>query len=137
MSNQKNDDKILELKQQIEKKKAEFRVVKRFSPITNCSIEIDGMRYNIQTLNENQLILMLIKLNMYRLSAKDLNLVQDIFISSYNINDWISDIQDKLSVLNYNTELSKLKAMETKLEKMLSDEKKTELELDEIANMLN
>jgi hypothetical protein len=136
MNNQKNDDKILELKKQIAEKKKSLNKVARFAPITNCSIELRGERSNINVLSKDNLIMLMIELNEYILSAKDLGLTDSIIISGYTVEDWITDIKAKLEVMSYKEEENKLKLMESKLDKLLSNEKKTELEIDEIANLL-
>ncbi|MBD8836252.1 hypothetical protein IFU39_00265 [Paenibacillus sp. CFBP 13594] len=132
-----NDSKILELKKQIEEKKKSVSKSKKFTPVTNCSIELDGVRINIQTLTKEQLISLLVKLNSYAASAIDLGLLEQYSISGYNIADWIGDLKSKLEFISSKDEEQKLKIMEAKLDKLLSDDKKVELELDEIANMLN
>ncbi|MCM3257109.1 hypothetical protein M3664_04840 [Paenibacillus lautus] len=131
MANQ-NDRKILELKKHIEEKKKLVSKSKKFSPVTNCSIELDGIRHNIQVLTKEQLIQMLIKLNAYATSAKDLGLLDEYNISGYKVTEWIEDLQAKLDYINRKNEEQKLKSMEAKLDKLLSDEKKVELEIDEI-----
>lgn len=134
----KNDEKILILKKQIEEKKEELKNVTKFNPITNCSIELDNVRYNLNTLTKEQLILLLVKLSTYALSAIDLGINgEDFNISGYKVDEWIEDIKSKLENLNQRNEQSKLKQLESKLTKMLSEEKKTELEIEEIENLLN
>ena len=105
-----------------------------FSPTTNCILDLDGQKYNINVLQFDELQLLLVKLNMYLMSASCLNIF--LMISGYSINDWIEDINNKLDVLEFRKKETELKALENKLNKMLSDEKKTELELDEIAALL-
>ena len=53
----KNDEQILKLKERIETKKEELKKIKRFSPITNCVIDIDGndKRIIIQVLSKELL----------------------------------------------------------------------------------
>lgn len=131
-----NDAKIMELKKQIEDKKGKLAGITKFAPITNCSIELDGVRYNINTLQKEQLISLMVRLNSYMLSAKDLNILDDYKISGYKVGEWIVDIRTKLDILSRKDEEIKLKVMEAKLDKLLSDEKKTELELNEIADIL-
>ena len=134
----KNDDKILELQSQIAKKKEEHKNKnKKFSPATNCVIELDGVKYNLQVLGREQITILLIKLNLYQMSIKDLKLDEIIMISGFTLEDWITDIKNKIEAIKYKEEESKLKDMENKLNKLLSDEKKTELEIDEIAALLN
>ncbi|WP_339193806.1 hypothetical protein MKY95_18810 [Paenibacillus sp. FSL P4-0176] len=132
-----NDSKILELKKQIEEKKKSVGKSKKFTPVTNCSIELDGVRINIQTLNKDQIISLLVKLNSYAASAKELDLLEQYVISGYGVSDWIEDLKSKLDFINSKDEEQKLRLMESKLDKLLSDDKKVELELNEIAEMLN
>lgn len=131
----KNDEKIIALKAQIEIKKEELKKIARFNPMTSCSIELDGVRYNLHTLDKKQLTSLLVKLNMYRISLEDLE-IEEFDICGYNVTDWIEDIKNKLEVINQREEQNKLKQLESKLTKMLSEEKKTELELAEIENIL-
>ena len=132
----KNDNRILELKKQIEfKKKAIVEKKIRFAPETNCIIDIDGTTLNLNVCSSDTLMLLLVKLNSYRMSAIDLGMA-DFEISGYSVNTWIKDIKAKLDTLNLKKEESDLKTLESKLDKLLSEDKKTELELDEIAALL-
>ena len=134
MANETNDSKIMVLKKQIEDKKIKLGKSQKFSPITNSSIELDGVRTNIQVLNKEQLTFLLVKLNSYAKSAKDLEI--DFVISGYHIVDWIADIKSKLDFVSRKEEENKLKMMESKLHQLLSNEKKVELEIDEIMKSL-
>lgn len=129
-----NDKKILGLKTLIAEKKEKLEKAK-FVPITNCSIEFEGVRSNIQVLGKDQLTLLLIRLNAYRLSMVDLG-IDECPISGYDLKDWITDIKLRVKVLDLKKEEESLKALERKLETLLSDDKKTELELSSIASML-
>lgn len=131
-----NDSKIIELKKQIKEKREKLDTIKKFSPITNCSIEVDGVRFNIQVLGKEQLISLMVKLNSYRLSAKDLSVLDDYIISGYKVEDWITDMKAKLDLVSRKDEERKLKFMEDKLNELLSNEKKVEIELNEIEDML-
>lgn len=135
-----NDERILELKAQIDIKKKDLGKTLRFSPITNCLVNLDGVNYNLNVLNKDDLQLLLVKLNLYRISTLDLIsnelLESELVINGYTISDWLEDVQSKLSVLNRKDEESKLKAMESKLTKLLSERKKVELEIDEIESLL-
>lgn len=131
----KNDDKIIMLRKQIEDKKSTLKRVGKFIPITNCTLPIDEVRYNLNVLTDYDLTMLLLKLNIYKISAENLKL-DNVLIGGYQISEWMSDIKAKLEILNYNKEERMLKQLETKLTTMLSEEKKTELELDEIEKML-
>ena len=131
-----NDEKIMQLKSQIGEKKKNLKTKKRFTPLTNCSIEIDGVRLNLQVLNKENLIHLLVKLNSYLLSAVDLGLEDEYNFSGYSIDQWITDIKLKLDILKYEEEDRKLKELERKLENMLSLEKQVELAINEIESLI-
>ena len=132
----KNDEMILELKRKIVEKKKELKSSERFVPLTNCSIELDGVRSNIQVLSKEQLTLLLLKLATYKLAMKEL-LLESFNISGFEVNDWIVDIKAKLAILNRKEEEQKLRQMEEKLHNLLSNDTKVELELQQIMQDLN
>ena len=131
-----NDQRILDLKKQIAAKKEKLGKSLRFAPVTNCSIEVEGVRHNIQVLQKEQLVYLMVKLNSYLLSAKDLGVEEEFTISGFLAQDWISDIQSRIEILSRKDEEKLLKAMEDKLTKLLSEKKKVELEIDEIESLL-
>jgi len=131
-----NDEKIMQLKFQIGEKKKNLKTKKRFTPLTNCFIELDGVRLNLQVLNKENLIYLLVKLNSYLLSAVDLGLEDEYNFSGYSIDQWITDIKLKLDILKYEEEDRKLKELERKLENMLSLEKQVELAINEIESLI-
>lgn len=131
----KNDKRVLQLKQVIDKKKSELKGSKRFTPLTNCVLDLEEQKYNLNVLQLDDLQFLLVKLNMYLMSAKNLGICLEI--SGYNIEEWITDIKCKIEIFEYKKKEAELKALEVKWDKMLSNEKRTELELDEITALLN
>ena len=129
----KNDERVLQLKKLIETKKAEL-FIQKFVPITNCVLDMEDKKYNLNVLQEKELEFLMVKLNAYAMSADNLKI--GLVISGYGVNEWLADISGKLAVITDKKKRDELKALEAKLDKMLSDEKKTELELDEIAALL-
>lgn len=131
----KNDETILKLKEQIAKKKKELGKTSRFSSVTNMSLELDGTRYNLNVLDKTKLQQLAIKVNMYLMSAKELDL-EGTEYSGYMLSEWLEDILDKLSIIEHKEKEAELAKLEAKLSKMLSNEKQVELELQDIAEML-
>jgi len=123
-----NVDKILITKNNMEN--YEFDITYK----TNCHIDIDNTVEDIRWLTKDQLIYILVKLNSYAKSAKELEI--DFVISGYHITEWITDIKSKLDFVSRKEEENKLKVMESKLHQLLSNEKKVELEIDEIMKNL-
>lgn len=131
----KNDDRILALKKQIQEKKDKLGKIGRFVPVTNCTVELDGARYNLNVLDKERLVLLAVKLNIYIMSANELKFAE-VKLCGYTLQEWLTDVTSKLDILSKKDEERALSVMEAKLAKMLSDEKQVELELDEIASLL-
>lgn len=132
MATEKNDAKILELKGQIKEKKNELSTKKtKFSPETNCVLTFNQQTYNLNVLTSEELLNLMISLNVLVLSARDLNVIMPK-LGGYFISEWITDIKNKLEVIQYKTEEDKLRKLEIQLDKLLSDDKRTELEIEEI-----
>jgi hypothetical protein len=71
------------------------------------------------------------------LSAVNLSIdLEDVVICGNSLYDWIQDAKDRLAVLEYKQKDTELKAMEKQLDSLLSKDKQTELELDDITRKL-
>lgn len=139
MSN--NDIKVLELKEQIKNKKDELSKIKKSSYLTNLTINIDIpfsdklWIKNLNTLSEDELKSLLVYLSLFSKEAELLS-IWDIKVNWYVISDYISDIKSKLTELTTKQKMKQLKEMEDKLEKLLSEDKRKELEINELDNLL-
>ena len=134
----KNDERILTLRKQIEEKKEKLGKAPRFSPTTTCLLDYNGSRINLHTLNSTQDIdQMLTYFNMWVISAENIYVdPETIMFSGFSVLDWMADLRSKREVILYQEESKKLDTLNKQLEKLLSDDKKTELELDAIADLL-
>ena len=134
----KNDDKILTLKKQIEEKKNVLGKQPKFLPVTTCVVTYNNSKINIHTLTSiKDIETMMIYFNMYIMSAKDLQIdYNNICFDGFSVLDWIEDLKSKKRMLEYNEKKQQLNTLEKKLDKLLSDEKKTELEIDAIASLI-
>mgnify|MGYP001144280243 CR=1 FL=1 len=133
----KNDQKIMDLKEQIKSKQEKLKKSKKFDPITNCIVEFEGRQQNLHTLQKEGLVSLLVKLNIHLLSAKDLGIEDEYKISGFPIEDWVTDVKGKLDFVSRKDEEAKLKVLEGKLNKLLSEEKQVALELEEIESLLD
>lgn len=137
-----NDKVILELKKKVEAKKshiAEMELAK-YRPVTHCILEWEGTKYNFNVMKPHELKLLLLKLNALLVSAEDLNMVEeleDMEIQGHAFYSWINDINGKINEKDFAQEKEKLKQMEAQLDKLLSEDKKVELQLAEIAKLLD
>lgn len=133
-----NDDKILALKEKIETLKKEAGAKERFNPITTCVLELFGNKINLHTINDlRDLDRVLIELNMYKQSAESLSISPEkVVISGFDIIKWMDDVRSKRNIILYNKRMAEIESCESNLNKLLSDEKKTELEIESIAQLL-
>ena len=131
-----NDDVILQLKSKIDEKKALLKATERFTPVTNCSLELDGQRYNLNVISKEQIVYLMVKLNSLLMSAAKLNLQNEFQISGFSLADWMQDLTSRMAIVNRKAEQDKLRLLEDKLESRLSSDKKIELELAEISKLL-
>lgn len=131
----RNDDRIMELKSKIKKKREELdKHRSRFNPVTNCLLILDKDTFN---LNLDSSEMLLIKLNMLAMSAKDLKIDTSKFIiSGYSLDNWIEDVKANLEVQKHKKEKKDLNVLEKELTALLSDDKQTELEIDRLASLL-
>jgi hypothetical protein len=130
-----NDTRIIELKKAIKQKQNELKdKTNKFAPITNCLLYINGITYNLHVdVNE----FLLVRLNAWKLAAQDIGInPETLDVSGYPITDWITDVKNKLEVEEYKKEKRKLNELEKRLTSLLSEEKQTELQIDEIEKMI-
>lgn len=125
----KNDKTILALKAQIAEKKKALQGATSFSPRTNCSLLLGADRINLHVADSTVLTTCLVQLNALKMSADNLGV--QYLTCGYPVEDWLSDIQTKLLIVNRKKEEERLKLLETKLTELLSAEKKTELLIEE------
>ena len=134
----KNDEKILQLKKKVEEQKAELAKLPRtLQSETSTVFRTDAENLNLRVMSVEQLKLLKVKLHAYVMSAIDLEIgIDEVIVSGFSIDKWMHDIDMQISVLTRVEKEKKLKETEATLNRMLSDDKRTELELQELAKML-
>jgi len=131
----KNDKAIMALKGQIAAKKEQLAKTTSFTPKTNCSLPpLRVERMNLHVADVSALTLALVELNLFKMSADGLDL--KLTLGGYPVEDWIADVQSKLTILNRTKEEQRLKSLENQLTELLSAEKKVELILGELKEQI-
>lgn len=131
----KNDNLILSLKEKIELKRNDINV-KVFEPKTTCIFNLFGEKYNIHTFNKDTCILWMATFKAMIDAHGTIEGATPLIIDGFDINDWYSDLSSRFGVIKAQESLKELSLMESKLDKLLSSDKKIELELDEIKKMI-
>ena len=131
-----NDQKILALKEEIEKKKKELATNVKFSPVTNCHLQSEGRLYNIHVASKEELLMLIAKLTSLKISLEKAMPDEQLTIDNYNVEDWISDLNARFNVLNISKERDRLQKLERKLHDLLSVDKKVELEIEDLKSQI-
>lgn len=134
----KNDEMILQLKKKVEEQKAELAKLPRtLQSETSTVFRTDAENSNLRVMSVEQLKLLKVKLHAYAMSAIDLEIgIDEVVVSGFSIDKWMHDIDMQISVLTRAEKEKKLKETENTLNKLLSDDKRTELELEALAKSL-
>ena len=134
-----NDDKIIKLKETIAKKKADLGREPKFTPLTSCMLKVDlGINTNIHTMQSldsvNNALMML---GLYELAAKGMDIsTSEVMINGFTLESWITDLKSKREQILYRKNRKELDELESKLDGLMSEKKKTELAIDDIEKML-
>lgn len=136
----KNDEKALKLLELLKTKKEKVAKLSKPQYLTNMTFfyPMEGKNVNMHVCNEEN------KLFEYyafisgtiidRTNAKR-DLLEDeeaeaMGYEGFTLEEWRTDFKTKLGVINIRKEKASLKVMEEKINSMISEEKRTELELE-------
>jgi hypothetical protein len=139
------DDKIKELLNKVLKQKAdvaEAETTTKLKWLTNCSfLPIGGLNpINIQTANVSTIVCLyadLLEKSDY-FSKAGLLLMTDIPFDwgGYSIEAWESDFKKRIAVINSREQKDKLEKLETKLNALVSPDRRREMEVEAISKIL-
>ena len=130
-----NDQKILELRKKIAEERKALSAVSKFQPLTTCIIEQFGIKINLRTLTNAQLRLLFVAVNALIKSAAKVEMT-NVKLSEFTLENWLSDVKGMLEQREMVERKIMINKLEDKLQSMLSDEKKTELEIESIEKLL-
>jgi hypothetical protein len=128
-----NDKMISDLQEKITLKRNEMGQEPRFEPVTSCVITMGtGNRLDIKNATQDILISLLVDLNSKRMSADDLGIPYGI--GGYPVAGWVADIKSAIACLEHEQEGQRLKSLEHRLERLLSEDSKKERAIKAIAD---
>lgn len=138
------DSKINELFETIKHKKAELVQLEKESRAawaTNCSISLgEHTPINIQTAKDSVVLTIVRELLIHRQytqeASKLLGLSFDDKYQNFSYDDWVADCKKRLSVLSIKDKRTQLDDFEKRLDKIVSPERRRELELQSITSSL-
>jgi hypothetical protein len=130
-----NDTLVILLTNKVNAKKEQLKAINNPKFITNCVLNLNGTSHNIKALSGEALVFLLLMVNELLMSAKDLGMT-GVKLSGFTLEEWVSDLKTRQQVLSKQEEERKLKDLEAELQNLLSQEKKNELRLSQIKDLL-
>jgi len=142
------DKKTLELIAQVKAKKAAIAKAEKPAYKTNLSFSyIEGNKSSATNLNIETDVRKLICIaafltersatySMVATKVLGVDKPPEFTWDGYTVDDWIGDLKLKITKIQIVAEKKKLEALEERLNKIISPEKRAELELEAIANEL-
>ena len=139
----KNDNLVVELLKKVEEKKAQIKKIKNPDFKTNLSLPIDGTntRVNLNVANLELLFRILVDLEtrveMSESVSKKYDVVFENAWHGYTLEDWRDDVVLKIRQKQAQRQVDELKVVETKLNGLMSEDKRTNLELEKLSTLLS
>ena len=131
MNKEHNSDDVIDtLKEKILKLKEENKR-EVFRPVTSCKFVLLNQEYNILTLSYIDLLALHTLLSSMLDSKNDA-----IELAGYKLFDWITDLNNKMNDFSYTAKVKQIKALETMLDNLVSEERKKANQLNDIASKI-
>ena len=139
----KNDLKIKELTIKVEEQQAKLGKKPKIAFITNAVFNEGadlGSPLNLNVLKKEYLIRLTTKLFSLKLAHEEaikfLGMEVPLTVSNYPVSDWLEDIKTRFKILEFEENQKKLDLTKEKLKQLLSEDARTELELENIEKNL-
>jgi len=143
MSKTTNDNKIKAFLQKVDEKRKELGAKPKAKWTTNALFTWrDGGKTNLNTVKDEQVLVQalgeLVQAREARKTAATMLGVAEPEFShdGYTLEEWRDDFILRIQLLTYDKKKKELTALEKKLNTLMSEDARTERELDDIASLL-
>lgn len=139
----KHDEKVKGLLLEVEKRKLELGQKPKATLNTNGILKFnDRDHINLNTINDINTVVtaygyILNEYSKAETAIKNLGIEHTFIFGGYSLEDWHSDFQYRTNVILWNKKESDLNSLQKKLESLVSEDLKTETELDNIEKLLS
>lgn len=138
----KFDTQIAEMLTKVDAKKAKVKNLQKRAWASPGSTVYNGSTLNIKTCSDIELLIEVyatMKRNAadFEAASKEiLGVERKAALLNYPISDWLTDIKNRVEIINATQELKKLEAAESKLNALASEDMKTEKALSDLMKEL-
>ncbi len=142
-----NDKKVKEFREIVAMKKAEIAKAEKLNWLTNCTFSYNRdtsnphQRFNIQTVTDPKefveaLAFLIVQERSFAEAANELGVSAKFKWQGFDTEDWKQDFQTRISRIKIAEKKKELAQLEVRLNALLSEDLKAELELIEIEKLL-
>ena len=138
----KNDALVGQLLKRVDEKKAQIKKIKNPSFKTNLSLPIDGTttRINLNVASPELLFSILVtletRIEKSQIVAEKHDVVFDNAWHGFTLEDWRDDVVLKIKQSQAQRQVVELRTIEKKLEGLMSEDKRTNIELEKLEDLL-
>lgn len=139
----KNDGVIKELLEKVENQKKELGIRPKVALITNGIFRRDGSNFfNINTVTDYALLagalgFLSCQEDYFDRACKRLGVKAEFKWDGYKTVEWEEDFQTRIKTIEWDKRKKTLEATQDKLKTLVSEEAKTEMELEDIKKILD
>lgn len=135
-----NDAQIKKFRKTVESKRKALGSKPKLGYTTNASIMMDGARFNLNTLDENQCVDLVTRLlaqsHFNSMANEALGTDVKPKVGDFTVAEWIADIKLRVELLAWESNKKKLTAMDAKLAELMSEGARTADAIADIAAQL-
>lgn len=140
-----SDEMVQDLFRVVQQKKEEISKAERPNWITNGSFKYSKNStesFNLQTITDvnvfiNALAFLLEREKSFNEASEQLGVIGEFDWFGYSVEDWRSDFKTRLTKVQISLKKKELEVLEARLDKLISPELRTQMELAEISKALS
>jgi uncharacterized protein YlaN (UPF0358 family) len=143
MTEKKNDAKIKELIVKLEEQKVALGSRPKVNLKTNGIFKYDDKNhFNLNTVNNYGVMIdalgfLFCQEHFFHIATDALGLSREFYLhDGYKVDEWNEDFKSRIELIKWEDKKKLLDSTQKKLDSLVSEEVKTELELDNIAKLL-
>ncbi len=139
----KNDDMIKQLMAKVATQKEALGTKPKPSWKTNALFKFNGdTHFNLNTVSDSGKLVVALA-HLLAQSDDTAKAAQMLGVAApkfewfgYSVEDWVDDFKMRISIIEWEAKKAKLDATQTKLSQLVSEEARTEMELESISKLL-
>lgn len=142
----KNTDQIvIDLLNKVKEKRQILEKKQKAKWVTSCTIGYNPSsvadRINIQTVTDINILVDICaflqsKEQAFNRARETLQVDVEFSYMGYSVQDWITDLKTRIDFISINAEKKELAALEARIDKLVTNDQRREIELEEILKLV-